>query len=437
MRPMHPTRPDLDGNRDNEKYFKDIYPFEEVPRICCFNSKDLEDNLRKIYITDTTLRDGQQGWKIFTIRECEKIYELLAEFGEAIKSTEVFLYTDKDRTVAKRLMEYGYEHPKVIGWIRATRSDLRLLMDARLDEAVILASISDYHIKYKFNSNRAIVLSKYLEVIGEALSKGVIPRVSLEDVTRADVEGVVLPFVKKLLELGEKHGLSIKIKLPDTLGVGLPFSEVSLPRSIPRIVASIRSLGVPAENIEFHGHNDLGLVVANQLAAWMYGAGGANCTLMGIGERAGNCPLEVVAIHYAGVKGSSEINLKAVSKVSRLLEEMGYRAPDHYPLLGKNAFITRAGIHIDGLVKNPEVYLPFNPMSVLGTPFSITITPYSGRSAVVLWIRNNLGYRDIHKDDPRVIAIYNEILEYFKKTGKTAALEDHEMINFVRKYFSI
>lgn len=433
---MYSKQFDLYGGRGDEKYFKDIYPFKEVPRICCLDHKDIVNNLSKIYITDTTLRDGQQGWRIFTVRECERIYELLVEFGKPIKSTEVFLYTDKDRMVAKRLMEYGYEHPKVIGWIRATRSDLRLLMDLRLDETVILASISDYHIKYKFNLTRTAVLNKYLEVIEEALRNGIVPRVSLEDVTRADLEGVVIPFVKKLVEFSERYRLPIKIKLPDTLGVGLPFYEISLPRSVPRIVASIRSLGIPAENIEFHGHNDLGLAVANQLAAWMYGAGGANCTLMGIGERAGNCPLEIMAVHYAGIKGSGEINLKAISKVPKLLEDLGYRIPDHYPLIGKNAFVTKAGIHIDGLVKNPEVYLPFDPVDILGIPFSVAITPYSGRSAIVLWIRNYLGYKDIHKDDPRVTAIYNEILEYFKSTGRTTALEDHEMVGFVKKHFS-
>ncbi|MEM1628600.1 MAG: 2-isopropylmalate synthase [Desulfurococcaceae archaeon] len=432
---MYQECPDFNNNLEGEEYYRGIYPFKEVPRFCCFDKKDLMNDLNKIYLTDTTLRDGQQGWRVFTINECERIYELLAEFGKAVKSTEVFLYTEKDQLIAKRLVEYGYEYPKVIGWIRATRSDLKLVMDARLDETVVLASISDYHIKHKFNLTRGEAIRKYLDVIEEALRNGIVPRVSLEDITRADVENVVLPFIKRLLKLGERYGLPVKIKLPDTLGLGLPFYEVSLPRSIPRIIIAIRSLGVPSENIEFHGHNDFGLVVANQLAAWIYGAGGANCTLMGIGERAGNCPLEVMAIHYAGIKGSSEINLRAVAKVPELLENMGYRIPDHYPFIGKNAFTTRAGIHVDGLVKNPEVYLPFDPIHVLGIPFSIAITPYSGRSAIVLWIRNHLGRKDVNKDDPRVIAIYKEILEYFEKTGRTTPLDNHEVLSFIKKYF--
>jgi isopropylmalate/homocitrate/citramalate synthase len=415
-------------------FYRDLYPFIDVPRIGRVADRFIEENLSKIYLTDTTLRDGQQGWRPFTVEECERIYELLVDIGKAIRSTEVFLYTDKDREAVKRLLDYGYEYPKIIGWIRATYSDLQLVIDAHLDEAVILASISDYHIKHKFNAPRDIVLNKYLEVIEKSLSYGIVSRVSLEDITRADVEGVVIPFVKKLLNLSERYKVPIKIKLPDTLGVGLPFYEVQLPRSIPRVVKAIRDAGVDPENIEFHAHNDLGLAVANQLAAWLYGAAAANCTLLGIGERAGNCPLEVMAVHYAGIKSSNDINLKALSRITDLFEKMGYRTIDHYPIIGRNAFRTKAGIHVDGLMKNPEVYLPFDPMKVLGKPYSVAITPYSGRAAVVLWIRNYLGYNGISKDDTRVIAIYNEIIDYFNKINRVEPLTDEEMVNFVKKY---
>jgi isopropylmalate/homocitrate/citramalate synthase len=415
-------------------FYRDLYPFIDVPRIGRVADRFIEENLSKIYLTDTTLRDGQQGWRPFTVEECERIYELLVDIGKAIRSTEVFLYTDKDREAVKRLLDYGYEYPKIIGWIRATYSDLQLVIDAHLDEAVILASISDCHIKHKFNAPRDIVLNKYLEVIEKSLSYGIVSRVSLEDITRADVEGVVIPFVKKLLNLSERYKVPIKIKLPDTLGVGLPFYEVQLPRSIPRVVKAIRDAGVDPENIEFHAHNDLGLAVANQLAAWLYGAAAANCTLLGIGERAGNCPLEVMAVHYAGIKSSNDINLKALSRITDLFEKMGYRTIDHYPIIGRNAFRTKAGIHVDGLMKNPEVYLPFDPMKVLGKPYSVAITPYSGRAAVVLWIRNYLGYNGISKDDTRVIAIYNEIIDYFNKINRVEPLTDEEMANFVKKY---
>ncbi|MDK6029128.1 2-isopropylmalate synthase [Ignisphaera sp. 4213-co] len=419
------------------KFFRDIYPFESVPR---FNVTDqeLRENLSKIFLTDTTLRDGQQGWRVFTIDECEKIYELLADIGGrgGIESTEVFLYTEKDREAVKRLLAYGYRYPKVIGWIRATNSDLQLVIDAKLDETVMLMSISDYHIKYKFNATREEAFRKYLEVAEKALSHGITIRASLEDITRADIFGAVIPFVKRLLELSEKYRTPVKIKLPDTLGLGLPFPEVPLPRGIPAIIQAIRkTTNIPQEYIEFHGHNDFGLVVANHLAAWMYGAAAGNCTLLGIGERAGNCPLEIMAVHYAGIKGVNNINLKALSKLPELFEKMGLKIIEHYPLVGRNAFRTKAGIHADGLLKNPEVYLPFDPMKVLGLPYSVAITPYSGRSAVVIWLRNYLGYNHISKDDPRVVAVYNEIVDLFNKTGRVEPLSDSEMLEIVKKHF--
>jgi len=86
-------------------------------------------------------------------------------------------------------------------------------------------------------------------------------------------------------------------------------------------------------------------------------------------------------------------------------------------------------------MKNPEVYLPFNPVKVLGLPYSVAIAPYSGRAAVVLWIKNYLGYDGLSKDDPRVVSIYNEIINYFNATGRTEPLTDEEMATFVKKHF--
>uniref|UniRef100_A0A7C1P1C7 2-isopropylmalate synthase n=1 Tax=Thermofilum pendens TaxID=2269 RepID=A0A7C1P1C7_THEPE len=422
---------------DEMEFYKEIYPYETVPRVIVSNS-EIRDNLSRILLTDATLRDGQQGWRVFTARECEKIYELLADIGGkgAIESTEVFLYTEKDREVAKRLLEYGYEYPRVIGWIRASLADLQLVMNAGLEETVILMSISDYHIRYKFNATREEAFRKYLEVAERALSSGVVVKASLEDITRADIHGAVIPFVRRLLKLSEKYGVPVKIRLPDTLGLGLPFPEVPLPRGIPALIQAIRkATGIPQEHLEYHGHNDFGLVVANHLAAWMHGAAAANCTLLGIGERAGNCPLEVMALHYAGIVGTSRINLRAVSKIPELFESMGFKLPEHYPVVGKNAFKTKAGIHADGILKNPEVYLPFDPVRVLGLPYSVAITPYSGRAAIVIWLRNHLGCDHISKDDQRVEAVYKEVLDIFNRTGRVEPLTDDEMMAIARKYF--
>lgn len=416
--------------------FRDVYPFTSPPRI------KLRDKLGvKPVLTDTTLRDGQQGWRALTVEEGLRLYDVIHVMGGdsgAIKTTEVFLYTDRDKMLVREILERGYHAPKPIGWVRASRNDLALAIEAGLDEVTMLTSISDYHIYFKLGLDREKAVSKYLSVVEEAMKKGVVVKSTLEDVTRADIDAVVIPYLKKLMLLAEKYGMPVKVKLADTLGVGLPFWEAELPRSVPKLVKKvIEEAGVPGEWIEFHGHNDLGLVVANHLAAWLAGASMSNCTLFGIGERAGNCPLEVMLVHYVSLTGDDSVNLKAVVKAANMVREMGFHLPEFYPLVGENAFRTKAGIHVDGLLKNPEVYLPFDPREVLGVPFTVSITPYSGRAAIALWLQSRIpSLAGISKDHPAVKAIYDEIVKMFDSTGRTMPLNDREMWALAKKYLS-
>jgi len=387
-----------------------------------------------IYLTDTTLRDGQQGLGYFTVDESLALYEVLVELDGGlgvIRSVEVFLYTEKDRVVARRLLEYGYEYPRVTAWIRASRQDLSLVSEAGLEDAVVLTSISDYHILYKLGLSRSEALERYLEVVREAYSRGISVKCALEDVTRADPSFVRL-FLERLLELAERSGFEARVRLSDTLGLGLPFREAILPRGIPRLVWMVRSLGFKPENIGFHGHNDLGLVVANHLAAWASGAFESNCTLLGVGERAGNCPLELMLLHYAALKGV-RVNLKAVWRAVEVLERAGFKMPEFYPLVGSNAFKTKAGIHVDGLLKNPQVYLPFDPMEVLGVPYGVEITPYSGRAAVVYWLASRGVPVDMLDKDSDGVALAYKMIQDMFKDGRRKPLTDEEMAEIVRR----
>jgi isopropylmalate/homocitrate/citramalate synthase len=419
------------GERIN--FFRDIFPFDSPPKI------RLNRIPEEMWITDTTLRDGQQGWKTFSVEESLKIYEVLNALGGkkgVILSTELFLYTKKDREVIRRIRELGFDYPKPIGWIRATLSDAQLVLEEDIEETVVLCYISDYHIFNKFNTSRSQVLGKYLEVVEFLLKNGVVPRCTLEDVTRADVENVVVPFVERLMRLSEKYRLPVKIKIADTLGVGLPFREVGLPRSIPLFIETLISkTGINGRNIEFHGHNDFFMVTANHLAAWLSGASLSNCTLFGIGERAGNCPLEAMLLAYSMMHGVEGINLKEIVKAAELFKAMNFVFPEHYPLVGPNAFRTKAGIHIDAFLKNPEVYLPFNPVKVLGIWPQIMIDQYSGKAGIAYWIKTHLNLDDDDiRDDPRISEIHNEILKMYD-AGRQTPISDSEMFNLVKKYY--
>ena len=411
----------------------DAFPYPYPPKIVLESGR-----VEHISITDTTLREGQQAFRPFTAEEALAIHELLSEISGprgVVKSAELFLYTKRDREIAKVLLDSGLEYPKPVAWIRAVKSDIDLVAEAGLDEAVILCSSSDYHIRYKLGLSRREAAEKYLEAIEYALEKGIKVRCSLEDSTRADVRGFLVPFATRARELGEKYGIEVEFKLADTLGVGLPFSETSLPRSVPKLVRALISAGIPGSAIEFHGHNDFGLAVANHLAAWIAGASMSNCTLLGIGERAGNCPLELMALAYVGLRGTDDgMNLRALGRIAALFESMGYEVPESQPLVGSRAFATKAGIHIDGLMKNPAVYLPFDPLEVLGVPIRVFITPHSGRAGIAYWISTKYGlsYSKL-KSDPRVGAIYEAVLSMFDG-GRVEPLSDEEMEELVAKY---
>ncbi len=414
---------------DSENWF---FPKIGVPR---FGRKPPDHEL---ILTDTTLRDGQQGSRPFRVKEALEIYDILVKLDNnsgVVRDIEFFPYTQKDRRMISEIRDRD-SYPRPIGWVRAKVSDLKLVKEAKLDTAVVLTSISDFHIYHKLGMDRETAQEKYLKVIEEGLKMGLRLKIAMEDVTRSDVYGFLLPFLNRVLKLSRKYSMEIEFKLSDTLGMGLPFIEAPLPRSIPRLIRLLLDdLGLKSKQLEFHGHNDFHLVVANHLAAWVYGASLSNCTLLGIGERAGNCPLEAMAIFHAQLMENSPLNLGALREAKALFTKMGFRIPEFYPLLGENAFRTKAGIHIDGLLKNPAIYLPFNPEVVLGIPYTVEITPYSGRAGLIYWLVKRAGIRNWSslKRDPRLDAAYKEVLDRFKD-GRVEPLSDEEIFLILKKY---
>ncbi len=363
----------------------------------------------RIGLTDTTLRDGLQGFRPLTVREALSIYEVLAELSPegVIESTELFLYTEEQRRIVRAILETGWEYPRPIAWIRSTLSDARLAVDSGLGETVVLASVGPLHVREKLGVTWQRAVEKYLSVVEYLASHGVSVRIALEDFTRSEFTERVVPFVLQARSLAERHGVGFRVKLSDTLGLAMPFPSVPAPRGVWAAVWRLRNSGLRAEEIEFHGHNDLGLVVANQLAAWLAGASWANCTLLGVGERAGNCPLEVMLLHYASLTGDTiGVRLDRLPRVVEVMERLGVAVPPWYPVVGRNAFNTKAGIHVDGLLKNPRIYLPYHP-GLVGRRATVEVTPLGGRSALIAWLRSR-GV-DVGKDDPRVEALYRAL----------------------------
>jgi isopropylmalate/homocitrate/citramalate synthase len=417
---------------------REIFPYTEFPKVTFDNKKVKYDIPEKIWITDTTFRDGQQARPPYTPEQILKVYDLLHEIDGGtglIRQCEFFLYSQRDRKAVELCKERGYKFPEITGWIRAVSADFKLVSQMGLSETGILTSASDYHIFFKLRKTRAQVMNGYLDVVKAALDNNVIPRCHCEDITRADYEGFVLPFAAELMKLAEKYNKPVKIRLCDTLGFGLPWAEVALPRSIPKLIHGLRQIGVPSEQLEWHGHNDLHKVQVSAATAWLYGCSAANAAIFGIGERTGNPPLEALVIEHAQLKGMTEsVNYAAITELAEYARgELGFEIPDNYPLVGKNFNVTRAGIHADGLLKNEEIYNCFDTQKLLDRPVSVAITDKSGAAGIKHWIEAKYEI-EIPKHDARIAKIKDRIdAEY--SANRVSAISDGEMFAWATEAF--
>ena len=415
--------------------YREIFDYNEIPKVT-FNFRSVPMNMpEEIWVTDTTFRDGQQATAPFSVENIVSLFKLMHKLGGPkgiIRQSEFFLYTEKDRAAARACMELGYEFPEVTSWIRANQKDFELVKEMGVKETGILVSCSDYHIFKKMNLTRQQALDKYLGTIKSALSYGIVPRCHFEDITRADFYGFVVPFALELRKLSDESGIPIKIRACDTMGYGVTYPGASLPRSVPGIIYGLNYYAdIPHAQIEWHGHNDFYKVVTNATTAWLYGASGINCSLLGIGERTGNCPLEAMLIEYAGLRGTQDgMDLSVITDIARYFEdEIGYEIPPRTPFVGRYFNSTRAGIHADGLLKDEEIYNIFNTQKILNRPALVAVDSHSGLAGIAYWLNAFYQLADEHKIDkkhPVVEAMKVRIDEIYAK-GRNTVMSDDEM----------
>ncbi|MBO5279580.1 MAG: 2-isopropylmalate synthase [Clostridia bacterium] len=382
--------------------YRAIYSYHEVPKVA-FNHRRVPMGMpQDIWITDTSFRDGQQSVEPYTVKQIVDLFKMMSKLGGPygiIRQTEFFVYSEKDRKAIAECQDLGLKFPEITTWIRASKEDFKLVRDLGIRETGILVSCSDYHIFKKMKLSRSECMKKYLAAVAEAFEAGVMPRCHLEDITRADFYGFVVPFVNELMKMSEDAGIPVKIRACDTMGYGVPFSEVALPRSVPGIIYGLQHYSdVPSEMLEWHGHNDFYKAVANATTAWLYGACGVNCSLLGIGERTGNIPLEAMIMEYASLRGSLDgMDTTMITEIANYFKhEMGYDIPVQTPFVGRNFNVTRAGIHADGLMKDEEIYNIFDTETLLNRPATVMLGQNSGLAGIAYWMNNNYG---LHGDD--------------------------------------
>ncbi len=419
--------------------FRNLFPYDEVPKIA-FNDRVVPHHMPDdIWITDTTFRDGQQSREPYTTDQIVRIYDYFHKLGGPkgkIRACEFFLYSKKDRDAVEKCLEMGYEFPQVTSWIRASKKDFQLVKDMGLKETGILVSCSDYHIFYKMKMSRFQAMFHYLSIVRDCLDMGISPRCHLEDITRADIYGYVIPFCLELMKLSEEYKIPVKVRCCDTMGYGVNYPGAVIPRSVQGIIYGIMThAGVPSEMIEWHGHNDFYKAVSNSTTAWLYGASGVNCSLFGIGERTGNTPLEAMVFEYAQLRGTLDgMDTTVITELKEYYEkEIGYTVPSRTPFVGKNFNVTRAGIHADGLLKNEEIYNIFDTEKFLNRPVLVSVSNTSGLAGIAHWINTYYRLPDEKKlnKECELVKMVKTWVDHEYDEGRVTVITDDELTEVI------
>jgi 2-isopropylmalate synthase len=380
--------------------------------------------MEKVYIFDTTLRDGEQA-PGFSMTQDEKIKMALALEKLGVDIIEAgFPITSEGDFEAVREVSQKLEKPVICALARCEEQDIEkaaeALAPAKRKRIHVFIATSEIHMKYKLRLSEEEVVEKAIKAVKLAKKYADEVEFSAEDATRSDPD-----FLIKVFKEVVKAGADV-INVPDTVGYTLPFEFYEL---IKKIKEAISEVGNPI--ISVHCHNDLGLATANTLAGILGGARQCEVALNGIGERAGNTSLEEVVMAIKTRKDFfskfyTTINTKEIYPASRLLSKItGVQVPPNKAIVGQNAFAHEAGIHQDGVLKNPLTYEIMRPEDV-GFPSSqIVIGKHSGRHALAKKLAE-MGYE---LSPEEIKAVYKRVKELADKK-KRIYDEDIEAIVF-------
>ena len=423
---------------------REFFEYTEIHKISFNFRRNPIGMPEHIWITDTTFRDGQQSREPYSVNEIVDIFKMLSKLSGPngiIRQTEFFVYSERDRRAIEKCMELGLKFPEITTWIRAKKEDFKLVHDIGVKETGILVSCSDYHIFNKLGMTRKQAMKHYLSVISDAFEAGVMPRCHLEDITRADFYGFVVPFVKEIQDMAKQAGMPVRIRACDTLGYGIPYNGVAMPRSVPGIIYGLQHYaGVPSEMLEWHGHNDFYKAVTNAATAWLFGASAVNTTIFGIGERTGNVPLEAMVFEYAQLRGTLDgMDTTVITELAEYYEKnLGYQIPSQTPFVGENFNVTRAGIHADGLLKDEEIYNIFDTKKFLNRPPLVSLNQNSGAAGVACWLNEKYGF----KGEQRV-GKHSGVVTYIKKwideqyeNGRVSGIGAEEIDRLLKEYIT-
>ncbi|MDD5112154.1 MAG: 2-isopropylmalate synthase [Candidatus Altiarchaeota archaeon] len=363
----------------------------------------------KIFVLDTTLRDGEQTPGVSLSPEQKLgIAKALDELGVDALEAGAAITSEGEREGIKKIAKEGLK-ADVYSFARILKQDIDLALDCDVDGIFLVAPTSDLHIKYKLGSSREAVLKSVIELVGYCRQHGLKVDVCCEDGSRSEPA-----FLLKVLKAVEQAKAD-RFTLADTVGALTPGRMSDLVKVLAK-KAKI-PLGV-------HCHDDLGMATANTVAAVRSGARAVDVTINGLGERAGNASLEEVVMALKTSYGySMNVKTERLSAISDMVERVtGVPVPPNKAIVGENAFTHEAGIHVDGILKKPETYELISP-ELVGARRRFVLGKHVGMKSVKKMVEE----LDLKATDGQLAEIFKQV-KFMGDKGKRVTNVDLEAI---------
>lgn len=334
---------------------------------------------QKLTVIDTTLRDGEQSAGVaFSFKEKLSIAKHLDTLGVDIIEAGIPIISKHEQHTIHSMLDLNLSST-ILTWNRMNIKDIKASIETGAKHVHISVPISDLHIYKKLRLTRDELMYKYLKVLDYCQANDLIVSVGGEDASRADEE-----FLATMFSEGIRLGVS-RIRYADTVSVLSPFTAYEKISNLIKNLSICNNMTkeelLDILQIDFHGHNDFGLGTANAIGAFNAGASAISCSVNGLGERAGNTPLEEIVLALNMIEGIPiSIKVKEIMRVSKLVEQYsGRKLQGSKPIVGDMVFSHEAGIHVDGLLKDKNTYAYLEP-KLLGRHHSFVKGKHSGKS---------------------------------------------------------